>query len=677
MEDIKFRTKLAQIEADLVSASALGEAHLHAEVCTKLAELIENEDDLQLVLDRLADYDAVKTAGIGAKALPALSLAALAAGPAMAGAKWLSNRRAKDRAWSMMQSDPDVIGEDPVRAKAMFDLLHSTSPHLATNPVVARDLMKQMGAMPMVDLGTASALARTGKDISSVSGGGGLDAVLDSSLRGHDAASRVGKNVQALTSKAASLMGTNTGVPVRWTSPDGVPCAFDWSTPAMKEAGVTDAFLGHGDNMRQADNAYNVKMMQDGLSLLPLDAVVRELLTKEQELAQREDVLMQQEMQVQQAMQQMQQMQQAYSQQYGVDPQAQQPMAPEAADQGFAPEGGGMPPIDEAPAEDPAMGEPAMDEPPMDAGGAMGEDQMDTENPVPNDGGETAMEAGGQEPPVEGEDPTGGADPATTDGFDDEAGMGEATMVSDESALEGEDEYDETVPGDLDGDGEDDLNGDGELDEEALPPGMGGDIDGDGEDDGNQDGEVDEAGLAEEAAEEASEAVSPEGASVGGEEGDVPAEGEEMAPEGGDLEGADIEGTVQDELDHHQGPDALSEGSPEDMAADEALADEMSDTGEEPMPIPGGAPHEMVGAMDGGPAPEEMAGDPLLGAPPAPAPAPATPQPQIGPDGSMNITVPLPAIQVSIKMAEKCAEERMAEDRGEYYQTLNDLFRPE
>ena len=76
--------------------------------------------------------------------------------------------------------------------------------------------------------------------------------------------------------------------------------------------------------------------------------------------------------------------------------------------------------------------------------------------------------------------------------------------------------------------------------------------------------------------------------------------------------GSLVEGSQEDELDHHQGPSALPEGSPADVAADNALATQLAAQGQAPTPM----------SMQG---------------------------------GMLTVQVPLPTLTLSIKVAERLA----------------------
>ncbi|MFA6132458.1 MAG: hypothetical protein WC869_00425 [Phycisphaerae bacterium] len=312
-------TKLARNEADLISAAAQGSEVFHSVIFQKLAALKLDVDDRQAIMDMLTE-EREKTAAPGGFGIGhALALGSILAPMAISGAKWLANRGSYDEGWHNLQmTAPDVIQQDPARAKSIYDLLHSTAPNIATNPVVAADLMRQMTAMPMVDLGSVKTMSDVGKN---------MGAIQDQQYGAENQMFDPLDKYKGRSEAFHMLTGGKTAsvkLAVRHIAKDGTPCVFDWSTPAMKEAGITDAFTsgfsGNGSTMDQANNATQMEQMAGGQSLLPLDAVVRELIAKEMELSQREQVLQQQEIQMQQAMQMQAQMGGMYQQQYGVDP---------------------------------------------------------------------------------------------------------------------------------------------------------------------------------------------------------------------------------------------------------------------------------------------------------------------------------------------------------------------
>jgi type II secretory pathway pseudopilin PulG len=675
MDSIKLRQKCAEVEADLISAAAHGENHLFAMVAEKFAELDFDDGDIEAVLDmfmesKTADMFEEGGTGWGDKTMKGLGLAALAAPPIAMGAKFLKDKWQHGQALSGVQEQvPDLFEQDPERAKAMFQLIHSTSPNLASNSVVAGDLMKQMMAAPMVDLGTVGNLSSTHRNLSSPGKGpGGISGLVqemgdnaramkglhetfgvptdamtkarqqemdyqhgltgerddtkwtrDNEMEGRREGFRTTErqNQQAFTrgqnkaqrtfqeqqqdrqfghdigkmehgrwmdqeyglqtdedgnvtgtpfpsdarspySKLSSLHAGGLSVKVNHIAEDGTPCFFDWSTPAMKMAGITDAFSGNGTVTDQANNYSNMQMEALGSDLLPLDSIVRELLSKEQELAQREDIIAQQEMQMQQAMQQVQQMQGMYQDQYGADPMSGQPM-------------------------DPSMG--MMDDGPQEQGAEPG-----AELGAPG-GEENEIGAPGAE-----EDPA-----APPPGAEDEA---------------------------------------------AIPPGAGDDLPPGGE----------------------QPPADPSGAmSLGG---DMPPGSEDMPPADGDV--------PPEEAGMPPVDGGMPPGAGDDAAGPDADGDDPAAPadGDDPELAPEGAPEAMVDpAQMAAPADGDTvpAGDPAAAADPAAAGAPPA---AAGMGGGANVTVPLPPLQISVKFAEAVHEDRRAAARQEFETTLGDLFRP-
>jgi hypothetical protein len=389
---------LASLESDLISSAAAGNEAFHNTLLTKLAELDLGVEDIQAIQDMLSD-EREKTAGPGGGfgIGHALALGSILVPAAMAGAKWLAHRNSYDEGWdNLRMTAPDVVARDPARAKAIYDMLHSSAPSVATNPVIASDLMRQMTAMPMVDLGSVKAVSDIGKSQS------GLGAPSAGDMFEHaDKMDQYEKRTNAFNylmgSKAASY-----AVPTQHIAADGTHCVFNWATPAMKEAGITDAFTpgftGNGSTMDQANNNTQMQGQSMGQSLLPLDSVVRELLAKEMELSTREQTIQQQEMQLQQALQMQQQMGGIYQQQYGVDPNT--GMAPEQALQGQPqedPNAGQVPPE----GQDPNAAQPPMEDP--NAG------QVPPEGQDPNAAQPPMEDPNAAQPPME--DPNAGQVP--------------------------------------------------------------------------------------------------------------------------------------------------------------------------------------------------------------------------------------------------------------------------
>ena len=592
---------LSAIEADLVSAHAHGPDHLHAEVFRKLSSLQLDADDRQAVLamldheQRLTD---AKLAGLvpltngNANANPsggfgfasALALGTLLAAPAMAGVQFLRRQADHDNGWASLQANaPELIRQDPQRARAVYELLHSTAPTVAQNPVVSADLTRQMMAMPMVDIGTVSRLADTGKSIASAHGD--HHGVLDG-IGGVDNYPKRLQAMQALLGQKTA--GAELRLPVAHVSSDGVPCVFNWASPAIKSAGLTDAFSGSGTGIEQANNGFGMQQLQQGQTLLPLDAVVRELLAKEMELQQREEMIAQQEQQLMQAQQMQQQLAGVYQQQTGVNPASGQALSTEAA----PPQPGAEDPsMAQPPAEDPSMaqGQPPVEDPSMAQGQPPAEDPSMAQGQPPME--DPSMAPG--QPPME--------DPSMAPGQPPMEDPSQPPM-GDPSMAQGQ-------PGD----------GDPSLKDSNMAQAM----------DQAQPGMDDPSGATE-----------PEG------------EGEDE-----ELDGDDIEGSQQELADHHAGPGALPEGSPEDQAADAQVATQMNASGERPMPA-GVAP--------------------ALAAPAAPAlSAPIPAQPDAS--GGFTFMVPMPSLQVSIKMAgveEDPILVKRAAAFADAERTMASLFRP-
>jgi hypothetical protein len=323
------QAKLAAIEADLISASAKGLRHLHAEVFRKFAAMDMDAADLEAVMNGIMDEqekcaaNPLSSLGVG----PALALGALIGAPLAAGAGFLLSLAKRDQAFNALKGRcPDLLQADPARFHAMFDLLWQHAPTVAGNPVVAGDVIRQLMALPMVDLGTVAKI--TGMYKSAPTAPSVLSMAHEQGIK-----SIVGESGKAVYHKISGLQ-----VPVNHIAADGTRCFFDWGTDACKEAGITDAFLGGGTNLEQANQAYQMGQAQSGAGFLPLDSVVKELVMKEQELAQREQMIAQREAELGQMQQMMQQMGSAYQQQTGVDPDTGEAL-PEETEQGAAPEG--------------------------------------------------------------------------------------------------------------------------------------------------------------------------------------------------------------------------------------------------------------------------------------------------------------------------------------------------
>ena len=755
MHDIAFRQKLAEIEADLVSAARYGMPHLHSEIYQKIAALDLDADDVKAVLDTLCEVEEGKTANAAnPNLMRTIALGTMLAAPLAAGAKFLMGQQSYNTGWQNLTArHGDILGQDPIRAKAIYDLLHQTSPNLAQNTPVAADLMRQMMSMPMVDVGTVGRLAQTGKDMRPREDGG----MLETMQKGVSNAKTNVDLANTLFKGAAHF-----AIPVQHVAEDGTQCVFDWSTEPMKQAGITDAFSGSGSTMDQANNAFQLNQQAQGATLLPLDAVVRELMAKEMELSQRQQILAQQEAQMQQAMMQLQQMGGIYQDQTGVDPASGQVAPepePESGEGEEAPpmEGGEdeMPVVDEGPDDAQQQPDPEMDgDGPLpggageggdDHGGAGDEVGFEDESGAGADEEAIAAEgddaAGDAIPGEEGaaeeavdEDPAmvddGNADPSGMNGFPGEMGQAEPVVMPgeapDPNSPEGMEQLDgmaddaqanppadESGESGVDGDDADDGDQEGEAGDagaegaEGAEDGAEGtegtdDAEGAEESEGAEGAEgpiglpsddvaemQDEAGLPEaadntrEGAEDGEEAEGGEGDDDGASAAsgdDVEAaidDDQDNDGDGQDLDGEDVEGSVEDEMDHHQGEGALPEGSPEDQVADEALAESLESQGEQPTPMPGGAPHEQGMDMGG----EEPAMPPAEPPMPAEEPQPAGMSSQVvpGADGgqSLEVTVPLPPLRVSVKLGEMSAAAQAREEAlASYHELMADLFRP-
>jgi hypothetical protein len=337
MNTIALQQKIAAIDADLISVAHAGSAAIHAQMFQKLAEIITDPDDIDAVVAGLQELqEDCKIASAGPqgspaptsasssgleKAIRAAAIGSMVAPPVLMGIKYLHGKMRHQEALRNIQTlRPDLFQQDPVRAHAIFEMLHDTAPSLAHNTPIAADLVGQMMAAPQIDLGTASRMTEMGKNIAQSRG---KEGPLDRIQHGFSSAGDYGRGIQtAVTGKVSEAK-----VAARHLTTDRVLTFFDWSSEICKTAGITDAFTGNGDTMTQAGNAFNASMLDAGNTMLPLDTIVRELINKEVELAQREQNIAQQEQQLQQAQQMLAQMAQIYQQQTGVDTQTGQPMA--------------------------------------------------------------------------------------------------------------------------------------------------------------------------------------------------------------------------------------------------------------------------------------------------------------------------------------------------------------
>lgn len=538
------RAKLAAIEADLVSAAAGGTASLHAEIFNKLAGLMEDPEDVEAILDAFADveqgknaawYDAVEK--IPPNLMKTLSLGAMAtgvmAGPASAAVRFVRNKHRYSSNLANVQAlHPDLFQKNPERAQAIFDLVHSHAPNVAGNPHIAGDLMRQMMAMPQIDLGTVGKLT----DISS---------------RGSRDATPMSESLFNVADKIAPYGEKPKPAPITQHTHDhthlpqmDVPTAQALgpflkksSKGKTKTAGITDAFVGSGTNLSQANNATTMQQLEAGSTLMPLDAVVKELLAKEQELATREQAIAQQEQYVQQAMQAVQEMGQHYQGETGVDPSTGD-VAPGADDEPSGDEAGGEEAAPEM-AADEGAGEEAPPEMGAEDTAAMGEEappEMGAEDPAAM-GAEDPAAMGAEDPAVMGaEDPAAAeADPTAVDpsmmGAEDPAAMGAEGPVAEQT-----EETTDEAPADGDGGAEEDAADAGEE------PADGGDSPADsGDGDSAADAPVDGDGAdADPAASADGDGESAEGEDGGDGEGEGDGEGadEPKAESGGSDDGA-------------------------------------------------------------------------------------------------------------------------------------------
>lgn len=580
-------------EADLISAAVHGPSAVYGMLLTKLAELELDAGDRLALLDALEDVEqknasaTEKQAFMSPNVVRALAVGSMIAAPVSAGVSALMDARRKAQGYEALHQVAPEVMQDPVRSKAMYDLLYSAAPNVATNTPVAADLLRQMSAQPNIDLGTVGRLSDIRKNMMTKGDGG--SGVMD----GVKNIGTIGTAANVLNS--GTFPGKSAGATIRANhiALDGTACFFNWAAEPMKQAGLTDAFSGSGTPMEQASQAYDMGQQTQQYPLMPLDAVVRELLMKEQELMQREQVLAQQEQMMQQAQGVQGQMAGAYQNEFGVDPTTGQPMAEDDAPHGEQPAGGEQMPE-------------GMEQP---EGAEPGEAPEGMEQPEMGAAPEGAAPEGAEQPAMEYQDPQAGQDPTET-GPGEVVGGAPEQLGGEQASAGGADLAD--------------------VDGTATNPTVGRGL---GEDAGAPTDPADAAAMPQ-----GSEEFIPEAAA--GEEAPSPAE----ANPPGELTGADVEGSVEDEASHHQGPGALPEGSPEDLQADEQLAQQMNEAGAAPTPLEGApaAPAAM--------SPEAPAAQPpvSLGAP-APGAAPTA-----VPDGmgGMSVTIPLPSIQLSLKLAE-------------------------
>ena len=703
--------QFAAIEADLISAHAMGDKHLHAEIYNKFAALIEDEHDIEAALDGLADLanppkvavggfgsfgaqQAQSGGMMGGDLMGMLAKAVMIAGPIIAGAKFLGAKADHDRALQTTQmAYPQMFQQNPARANALFEAIYSSAPNIGKNTILMGDLLKQLMSMPMVDMGTIARLTEISKNTAQKDQGGILNNISDMSKK-------------MTESYISSSMKPSTQPPMKpsmfradFKSASGQPTVFNWGSEAAKLAGLTDAFTGSGTNMEQANQATMMNQQQSGSSMLPLDSVLHELLMKEMELQQREQTIMQQEQQLQQAMQAVQHIGSQYQGETGVDPNTGAPAQeaiPEAA------------PTDMPAEQPPQMGAPEDD--------SSTEQTATTEGEVPA-GNEVPF---GEEAPVEGEMP-----PAEGDESTEEAPVPDEEQLAEEPAME------EQIPEESPAPGEEQLAEEPAMEEQipeespapseeqpaedpaaALPPAvdMSPEAVAAGEaglaDAATPMGPADEAHADDGMRPEAGVQTDPfsldyaEGSSIPTAEGEIPAEGEapadgetppedsalppaEMAAENdpntvtnpeaeaeptegagpdqhdmptieaGESEGPNtaesIEGTPEDEM--HDAANGVEEGTPEDEVADKELAAVLNAGGH----VAGEGEEEKEEVPADGQVMEEPAPVPemLQEVPPAmPAPVPVAPPtaPQAQPTtNGHEIILPL---RITVKIGE-------------------------
>jgi hypothetical protein len=495
---IDLKTKLAAVEADLVSAHAISATQLHSEIFQKLAGLIDT-NEAEAMLDIEAMLDVVneemnppkvaaggfgsfggmaqqKQPGVGMDTGKLLSMGIMLAGPVMAAAKFLTSKSDHDNALTrVIQANPQLFAQNRARAEALFEAVYSSAPNIAKNTVIMGDILKQLMAMPMVDMGTIARLTEMSKNVrpSSSEGNPFEKAVMGRSMEEMKSKFAPSESSGPMAKKSAAVK-----IAAKFKSAEGLPTIFNWGTPACKAAGLTDAFTGSGTNMEQANQATMMNQQEQGNTLLPLDSVLHELLMKEMELQQREQVMQQQEQQLQQALQAVQQIGSQYQNESGVNPNSGEPAAQEAPPQA-APAAEEAPPAspEEAPPENAA---PADEAPPAELG--AGEQQ----SPEANSGGEATPlgdEGVTGEAPVE--DPMGlpadvaeSQEPTGAEGDPSEimAGGAEGTGANGDAGVapvgqdgEGEESAEQNPPGtDEQGDGPE--SADGTPGAEEQPP---------------------------------------------------------------------------------------------------------------------------------------------------------------------------------------------------------------
>lgn len=619
--------KFAAVEADLISAASEGAAALHSEVFKKFASLIENTDDATAVFDAVTDaIEEVKEAGNWANGLniagAGIGLAGALAGPVMSVVKSIADRNKKAQALQrLQQAAPQLFQQNPQRAQAIFDLVFNAAPDIAANTIIMADLMTQMTAMPMLDLGTVGKLIDIAKSRAQTSQANGPQPSIFSP---HKGMMELGDKMQGMSGKLSSYK------PV-----------LNWGTEAIKKAGLTDSFTGSGTTLEQANNGTMMDQQSMGSSMMPLDAVVRELIEKQMELQQREEVLAQNEAYLQQAMQEMQQAGSQYQSMTGVDPNSGD-VIPEGDSDGEAQEAV------------PAPADSAEDAAPPAAGGegdspAGAEDAAAVQPPASGSAVPGAEDAGGEGLGADASEPAAGGD-------------GEAA---------GEAAADDSVPGDVSALGADSAGGAADAAAPAgagAPSGVAGGEPPAGEGEAAEDaGDSEPKGEGDEAGEAEDKAV------PGNEDGEHDISHIQQGVASGPNTPESVEGTPEDEA--HDAANKVQEGSPEDEIADAELASVLN-AGGHVAGDTGGAPPVNAPPGQGIPQNDDDAainagfGEPV--SPPVPTPAPAAP----APGGEQSITVPL---RISIKIGEANSNPELRE-RAQAYDAFNaamsNLFTP-
>lgn len=634
--------KFAAVEADLISAAADGASALHSEVFKKFAALVENTEDATAVFDAVTEtIEEFKAASGWANGLniagAGIGLAGALAGPVMSVMKSIADRNKKAQALQkLQQSAPQLFQQNPQRAQAIFDLVFNAAPDIAANTIIMADLMTQMLSMPMLDLGTVGKLIDIAKSRAQTTQALGPQSGM---FTPHKGMMELGDKMQGMGAKISSYK------PV-----------LNWGTEAMKKAGLTDSFTGSGTTLEQANNGTMMDQQGMGSSMMPLDAVVRELIEKQMELQQREEVLAQNEAYLQQAMQEMQQAGSQYQDMTGVDPNSGD-VIPEGGSDGEAQAA--------APASDPMAEEPA--------------------GPVP--GGEGDPAAGAEEP-------SGDAAPAPADlgaGAEDASGPGLGADEAQPAAggtgeAAGEAAADDSVPGDVGALGAGPAGG-APAAPAAAGPGAGSVAEGEesGEAPKAEGEEGEEAPKAEGEEAPAAEGETPAGgppaaegeaedkAVPGNEDGEHDISNIQQGIESGPNTPESVEGTPEDEA--HDAANKVQEGTPQDEVADAELASVLNAGGHvaggDGAPPVNAPPGQGIPQNDGDAAINAGLGEPV--APPIPTPAPSAQAPG---GGEQSITVPL---RISIKIGEANANPELRE-RALAYDAFNaamsDLFTP-